>query len=264
VKELPARNGRVLNCIPSSSTEDDWLLEAAASAGIIKTRQRIPESKDLRDNTWWKIRDQGKTGSCVGWAVADSLLRWHFVRTRKLKKQHQLSVRYVWMSAKETDDVINKPTTFIEEAGTRIKTALNVARLYGVVTESVLPFHSRTLYARDETSFYLTAGKLKIVAYFHLKGPASWRRWIAQNGPVVVGMLPDRQFHLATKKDSKLYKYDQASADSSGHAVALVGYTPTHFILRNSWGKSWGDGGYAYVYDAYARAAIFEAYGIHL
>jgi C1A family cysteine protease len=26
-----------------------------------------------------------------------------------------------------------------------------------------------------------------------------------------------------------------------------VGYTPEHWIMRNSWGKEWGDAGYFYL-----------------
>jgi len=29
------------------------------------------------------------------------------------------------------------------------------------------------------------------------------------------------------------------------HAVLVVGYTPTYWVIKNSWGTSWGDGGYA-------------------
>jgi len=32
---------------------------------------------------------------------------------------------------------------------------------------------------------------------------------------------------------------------SDGHAVALVGYTRDGFVVQNSWGKSWGSGGFA-------------------
>jgi hypothetical protein len=31
----------------------------------------------------------------------------------------------------------------------------------------------------------------------------------------------------------------------SGHAIAIVGYTPEGFIIQNSWGTAWGDGGFA-------------------
>ncbi len=43
---------------------------------------------------------------------------------------------------------------------------------------------------------------------------------------------------------------------------ALVGYTPDRFIVRNSWGTSWGDQGFAYASVAYAQAAFTEAYGV--
>ena len=54
----------------------------------------------------------------------------------------------------------------------------------------------------------------------------------------------------------------QPKTKHGGHAVALVGYTPDRFIVRNSWGTSWGDGGFAYASLAYAQDAFTEAYGI--
>ncbi|WP_019507844.1 C1 family peptidase [Pleurocapsa sp. PCC 7319] len=47
-----------------------------------------------------------------------------------------------------------------------------------------------------------------------------------------------------------------------GHAIAIVGYSADRFIIRNSWGTSWGDQGYAYASYDYAEAALDEAYGI--
>jgi C1A family cysteine protease len=40
------------------------------------------------------------------------------------------------------------------------------------------------------------------------------------------------------------------------HAVALVGYDldNDHFVIRNSWGVSWGDGGYGYLPFAYVTS----------
>ena len=44
--------------------------------------------------------------------------------------------------------------------------------------------------------------------------------------------------------------------------LALVGYTPDRFIVRNSWGTGWGDRGFAYASLPYAQEAFTEAYGI--
>ena len=50
-----------------------------------------------------------------------------------------------------------------------------------------------------------------------------------------------------------------------GHAVAIVGYTPDRFIVRNSWGTTqWGDKGFGYASFGYAQAAFTEAYGVTL
>ena len=51
----------------------------AEDSGVLDAAPRVPAKKDLRQ-PWWKIHDQGSTGSCVGWARADGVLRWHFVK----------------------------------------------------------------------------------------------------------------------------------------------------------------------------------------
>ena len=57
---------RILNCIPSRERDEDWRIDTAADAGVVAAAPRIPPKKDLRQ-TWWRINDQGTTGSCVGW-----------------------------------------------------------------------------------------------------------------------------------------------------------------------------------------------------
>lgn len=41
---------------------------------------------------WWRIDNQGKGVSCVGWAVA-GVLKWHFVKAHKLLSNEKLSAR---------------------------------------------------------------------------------------------------------------------------------------------------------------------------
>jgi len=170
----PKRVKRVLNVIPSRGTEQDWEIQHADAAGLLAAAPAaIPKSKDLRES-WWKIGDQGATGSCVGWASADALLRWHFVKAGRIKNTETMSKRFIWMASKETDEYSSAPTTFIENAGTSLKAALDVARKFGSVKENVLPFGGG-LYPGTPEAFYAVAAQLKILSYFNQIGRASCR-----------------------------------------------------------------------------------------
>jgi C1A family cysteine protease len=255
------RGRRVLNVIPSPNRERDWMAETVGvEAGTIRAAAPVPNAKDLRE-TWWEVGDQRSTGSCVGWASADSLLRWHFVKAGKLKQADHLSVRFAWMASKEIDSNTERPTTFVELAGTSIKSSLDVARKYGAVQDHVLKF--------TVGAFYTLASELRIRSYLNLSlgfggnTVKTWRRWIAEVGPILTRLNVDDSWMNAKKTAGKLEVYDSGSADG-GHAVALVGYRAGVFVVRNSWGTGWGDKGFAYASDAYAKEAFTEAYGVVL
>jgi C1A family cysteine protease len=255
---------RILNCIPSRNIELDWQFEHATAALLFKTLKKLPVSIDLRED-WWGIGDQGSTGSCVGWAAADSVLRWHFVKANRIGANEQLSTRYIWMAAKETDRIVTFPTSFMEHEGTSLKTALDIARKYGVVKDSILPFKSGQLYAGDSKIFYAEAAKLKISSYFNLgRNPTNWKNWLSAKGPILTRLNVDDTWDKAFSTKGNLDDYHPKTT-RGGHAVALVGYTQDRFIVRNSWGaNNWGDKGFGYASVAYAKQAFVEAYGVSL
>ena len=259
----PRQPKRILNVRPSPKTDEDWTFEVAAEADMVAAAPAIPPSKDLRA-AWWKIADQGGTGSCVGWASADSVMRWHFVKAGRLGQNDLLSPRFVWMASKETDQLLTRPTAFIETEGTTLKAALDVARKFGVVRDAVLPFGSGKLYPGQASTFYALAAQRKISAYFNLgTNLSNWRTWLATKGPILTRLEVDDTWEDATATGGNLDDYKSDTA-RGGHAVAVVGYRPGRFIVRNSWGPGWGDDGYAYASLAYAQEAFTEAYGVQL
>jgi hypothetical protein len=254
---------RILNILPSKNTDKDWDFANAVDADVLTATGALPVTRDLRE-TWWKINDQGSTGSCVGWATADSVLRWMFVKAGRIHQNDLLSPRFIWMAAKETDEFITQPTTFIEDDGTSLKAALDIARKYGCVADSILPFKTGTLYPNPAKTFYAVAAKLKISSYFNLgNNIGNWRTWLATKGPILTRLSVDATWDNASDTKGALNTYQPQTA-RGGHAVALVGYTKSAFIVRNSWGTDWGDKGYAYASWSYAQAAFTEAYGVSL
>jgi C1A family cysteine protease len=266
-KSVAPHAHRILNLVPSRNTEKDWRLEhAIASSAIAAPARKLPASVDLRES-WWNVGDQESTGSCVGWSSTDGVARYHFVKAKKLAKTARLSPRFTWMASKETDEFTSRAETFIEGAGTSLKAAVEILRKYGSAPESLLPFHiSTNLYLGDEETFYATTAKLRIASYFNLgQDVAKWRTWLATHGPILSGLHVDETWNNATATNGKLDTY-KAKTAGGGHAIAIVGYTADkRFIVRNSWGTSWGDKGFAYASEAYIAAGFFkESYGITL
>jgi len=249
----------VLNCVPSVRPEEDWTFEDALLSEVVSIPPKVPSSKDLRES-WWNINDQGRTGACVGFATAYGVLRWHYVKEGKIKKTELPSARFVWMANKETDEITSYPTTFIETAGTQTKLALRVAQRYGCVTEDILPMKGR-LSMLSRAAFYAKASKLRISSYHNLgRNLDNWRKWLAFQGPILTRLGVDRTWDRASLTGGHLDEY-LPNTVRGGHAVSLVGYTKDYFIVRNSWGKDWGDVGFAYASDNYAAEAFTEAYG---
>ena len=247
----------ILNCEPSTGVEADWTFDDALAAGVVTAAESRPEV-DLR-RADWPIGNQGRTGACVGFAAA-GVLHWHYLQAGLLAGDERPSPRFLWMANKETDHLVSYPTTFIESAGTQTKLALGVARRYGCVLESTLPM-SGELSALSVAAFYARAATYRIGSYHNLgRDLRRWRQWLSGQGPILVRVAVDRTWDRATATAGGLDAH-RADTGRGGHAACLVGYTASRFIVRNSWGTAWGDGGFAYASDAYAAAAFTEAYG---
>jgi hypothetical protein len=207
---------RICNVVPSRNTENDWSFENAMAAGAMAAAPPAapPASVDLRA-AWWDIGNQESTGSCVGWGSTDGLARFHFVKAGKLDKKARLSPRFTWMASNETDEFTSAPETMIEGAGTSLKAALDILRKYGAVPETLLPFHIATnMFLGDEKTFFATAATRKIASYVNMqRNFASWRAWLASNGPILVALNVDATWDNATATKGKLDTFQRRFAE---------------------------------------------------
>ena len=265
-------DGYLANVTASPGRERDRTPAEAVAAGHLTT-DPPPESLSL-EAPWYRVGDQGKTGSCVGWALADSVIWRQLVRKGRLTEEDRLSPRFVWMAAKELRTKLTeaegapdwRPTTFLEQGMVDVKSALDVARRYGVAHEDDLPFHG-ALYPGMVDRFYEVAAGNRIAAYYRLdpdgEQPADWfghwRAWLAQQGPVLVTILVDKAFEDGAPL---LDRFEPPGTAGFMHAAALVGYSDAGFLIRCSWGESWGDGGYAAATEDYLTQACAESYGV--
>lgn len=82
-------------------------------------------------------------------------------------------------------------------------------------------------------------GIIKASKYFIINSVHQLRHAIYANGPCMIGLpVYNEMVEEFWQKYGKCKGY---------HAVAIVGYDENGFILRNSWGSSYGHNGYSYI-----------------
>ena len=210
----------------------------------------VPSSVDLSaDNP--PPGDQGRQGSCVGWAVAYAMKSYQERIERDwplTNNGHVFSPAYVYNQIK------------LPGGGAYMFDAFSLLVDQGVASLATMPYNpndDRTqpgAAARREAADYKIADWGVVLRTSHTTFVREIKRHLAANTPVVIGIhtYPDF-FNL----DEANPVYDDASGFSrGGHAIVIVGYDDARsaFKIINSWGTDWGLDGYGWIdYDASER-----------
>lgn len=193
----------------------------------------LPKSVDWRQHgAVTDVKDQGMCGSCYTFASTGALEGQFFIKSGNLVS---LSEQYL---------VDCSPNEGCERGS--IFEAIQYVRDNGIATEADYPYNAKTGFC----SRYAVNRNLPTVQDF-LNIPSGdedkLKEAIATVGPIAVSMDADHDsFH---HYKSGIYYEEACSSVNHTHAVLIVGYgTDEHerdyYIVKNSWGDSWGEGGY--------------------
>lgn len=83
---------------------------------------------------------------------------------------------------------------------------------------------------------------------------------IAENKPVIIGMLIRENFKYLSKEDKYWDPAVGNTSSAGGHAMVIVGYNEGRqaFEVMNSWGSKWGNDGYFWLkYDDFAKYCLY-------
>jgi hypothetical protein len=166
---------------------------------------KLPESYSFENNLS-PILDQGETSTCVPCSVSSNL-NWNINLTKKTPRVDN------GVSIKEIYNI----RAYKNEDGMSIKEALSYLVKHGVSIKD------KTI---KKIRRYALVGSLQVLKYA-----------IVMNGPCIGA--------LKVYNDSKTFwKKQTGDFLVGGHAIAIVGFNTKGFIIRNSWGRSWGSNGY--------------------
>ncbi len=207
----------------------------------------LPVSIDWRnkDGKNWvsPIMNQGSCGSCVAFASIGTLETQINISSFLSNLNLQLSPQHLFSCG-------GGACSF----GWMPESAAKFLKKKGVVDESCMPYSSGV--TGEDVSCQSSCSDspkrvLRITDYHRptqfFKSPSSVKKALL-SGPLVTTMKVYEDFLVYSQG---IYKHASGGA-LGGHAVSLIGYDDAKgaFIIRNSWGESWGEKGFAYIdYD---------------
>lgn len=254
VKGPKTVEGRILNLLPSPVDERDYAPQIMTAS----LQTEVPEQFSTVNKNHL-VRNQGTTGSCVGYGITDAILaalgsfdsRWF---------NEPLSASFIWMGAKEIDS-ISLPSTLAGADGTYIRAGLMVALKYGNLYERFAPLGAISSY--ESAAMYNDAKWIRIASFHKLK-QSDYVRTLLSGSQIVIGVDTWSSFFDPT---NRVLSIEDTNGSSMGrHCCRIVGYENygqnTVFHIGNSWGNSWGVDGYARVDSSWLKQAVFEAYSM--
>lgn len=193
-----------------------------------------PDSVDWRQKgAVTEVKNQGMCGSCWAFAATEAVESHYFIRSGKLVK----------LAPQTYVDCVKNPNECGGTGGCSGATpelAFNTTVEHGIALEADMPYKGRAVACKDFKAAVKASGYVKLP----VNDAAALETALATKGPVAVSVAADSW---------SLYGggvFDDCSSQDSvrlDHAVVAVGYTKEYWIVRNSWGHFWGEGGYIYV-----------------
>jgi C1A family cysteine protease len=197
------------------------------------TAARLPARIDWRSvdsgDYTTAVKDQGQCGSCVAFAVCAVLEARAKIASKDVHRLIDLSESHLFFCG--TKDGC--------ENGWNPGTALKRCREHGIGAEKDFPYQGKQVQCKDIDPI------LRVPRWRVHADHDGRREAIVRRGPVIAGM------HIYG--DFGWYRggvYRPTTSASVGlHAVAIIGYDDELgcWIVKNSWGTGWGEGGYALV-----------------
>lgn len=186
------------------------------------------------------VFNQLELGSCSSQAIAAAFMYDHKKQfpNEPLFTPSRLMIYYQERVLEGTVNV---------DAGAMLRDGIKVINKPGVCDEKYWPYDIKKFAKKPSSNCYLDAPKNIAVSYSRLGTAYDMKVALSNGFPIIFGMSVFESFESEqTAKTGVLPMPGPNESMLGGHAVLCVGFSEKdqHFIIRNSWGSDWGQGGY--------------------
>ena len=222
--------------------DDDWERRTFVPR---LAEDRLPSSVDLR--AWMTpVEDQGALGSCTSNALAGAL---EYLVRRETGEHVDVSRLFIYFNQRLWDDAVR------EDVGAAVSHGVRVLAKVGAPLEQLWPYDRRLFAVQPPERVFREAARFRLKDWWSVPVHRhAIRACLAGGFPIVFGTRVTESF-MRIGRDGRVPMIgagDRDDARHGRHALLLCGYDDARqlFVIRNSWGTDWGDGGYGYLpYD---------------
>jgi hypothetical protein len=217
----------------------------------ISTLVEVPVEKPLAQFKKFAvpILDQGTAGACAGFGLAT--VANYLLRKRKVRPDTTSVSPWMLYAMAQRSDPHDEAAAYANIAdpnpnvGASCRSAMKGWNQNGVCQES---YYSERGPGKPANDIVADARLRPLGAYFRVnhKDLIAMHAALEEAGILYASALIHEGW-FQTGSDGKI---PRVPGISGGHAFAIVGYDSSGLWLQNSWGKSWGKGGFGYLsYD---------------
>ncbi len=199
----------------------------------------LPAKADLRSKCP-PVVDQGQLGSCTGNAIAGAVQSDRM--KQKLKPAFAPSRLFIYYNERAMEG------TVASDSGAMIRDGIKSLANLGDCSESSWPYDVAKFTHKPSAACYKEALKYKAVQYQRVvRSLSQFKGCLASGYPFVFGFSVYESFESDAVANTGIAPLPgHGEKLLGGHAVLAVGYDDAaqRLIVRNSWGKGWGQAGY--------------------
>jgi C1A family cysteine protease len=203
----------------------------------------LPTKVDLRTQ-YTNVYDQGQLGSCTANAIS---MAYDFERVKQSETPLLPSRLFIYYNERLLEHTVK------QDSGAMIRDGIKVLATSGVCSETSWPYIITKFKSKPKKKCYTEASQNLIKQYLRIDNSkiTDLKTCLSLGYGFVFGFTVYESFESQEVASTGIVPIPDFKNESvlGGHAVFCVGYddSKNSFIVRNSWGTGWGDGGHFYI-----------------